>query len=347
MAENITDSVIDEAEKWHKIFADDQGTYDQRVEFTDWYEQSLVHQKAYAQVSFAQEAGFDFASTGAAAPESMNKQEVASSLGEFLNFLRRPSMQYGAMSAALVMAVVLVFMPYYNVPELTRYATPTNETRLVTLSDGSEVLLGARTAMKVGEFSDTERRVYLTEGEALFSVSRDIKRPFVVVSEGTRVEVLGTKFNINKAREIFEVSLLEGRVNVVQETEGNIIPFLTTEKTVELSPDHSVAVKAGVLQTVTEQNSKTMATWVDGQLTYKATPFVRVIADLQRYTSRSLFIADVSLEDLPVTATFSTESVDSVIENFPYILPLELNISTEGTYVFRKKKNFVTLARQF
>jgi len=338
MVNIITDQTIAEAERWYGIFSDGKGTYKQRADFTNWYEAGITHQKAYAQVAFVQDAGFDFTNINLAGLEvSPPVRPILKPNSHFFKGLFvNPAFRYGAVVAGLI-AVVMSIVPYLFTPELTEYATQTGNTRLITLTDGSEVLLGARSAINVAGFSDEERIVYLRKGEALFSVEKDKNRPFIVVSGDTRIQVLGTKFNMNKAEKNLKVSLLEGRVKVIQDLEGDIIPFLKQQKIVELLPAHSVTVSEGVLQQIKPQQIKNMAAWVDGQLTYNNTPFGQVIADLRRYSLNDLSIADGALENLPVTATFSTGQVENVIENLPSILPVKAIRTASGGYIFRKK----------
>jgi len=90
----------------------------------------------------------------------------------------------------------------------------------VVLSDGTEVSLNAATRLRFPfRFSRTERDVYL-EGEAYFKVARDAGRPFIVHTPLTRVNVLGTSFNINTYEEgKVRTALVEGKV-MMQSNDG-------------------------------------------------------------------------------------------------------------------------------
>lgn len=78
----------------------------------------------------------------------------------------------------------------------------------VRLSDGTKVWLnsGSRLVYPV-VFPHHKREVYL-EGEAIFEVSHNRERPFMVLSEGQEIEVLGTVFNVSNY-------LDEGSINTV------------------------------------------------------------------------------------------------------------------------------------
>lgn len=98
----------------------------------------------------------------------------------------------------------------FNRIEVTRGAE-----YLVTLEDGTRVWLNAASRLDYPvRFTGNTREVAL-QGEAYFEVSKNEHKPFVVHSEGIRVTVLGTEFNIN-SRKTGEVrtTLVKGKVEV-------------------------------------------------------------------------------------------------------------------------------------
>jgi len=93
-------------------------------------------------------------------------------------------------------------------------ATAIGEQRAVRLDDGSVVHLNTDTRVRI-HFTETAREIQLIQGEALFTVKRDVNRPFRVQSDGIRVEALGTQFNVRRRNDDTVVSVVEGRVAVV------------------------------------------------------------------------------------------------------------------------------------
>lgn len=95
--------------------------------------------------------------------------------------------------------------------------TPRGGTYQVTLSDGTKVWLNAASSLTyTTPLSAKAYRTVKLEGEAYFEVASDKHHPFVVVSRGQQVEVLGTHFNVNSYADEpqIETSLLEGSVKV-------------------------------------------------------------------------------------------------------------------------------------
>ena len=67
---------------------------------------------------------------------------------------------------------------------------------VTTLEDGSVVYLAGNTSLKFPEHFSSDRREVSLQGNALFDVAGNHKRPFIIETEDTRIEVLGTAFNV-------------------------------------------------------------------------------------------------------------------------------------------------------
>jgi len=91
-----------------------------------------------------------------------------------------------------------------------------NEVLVTTLPDGSVVFLsegGKITHPR--SFARDQRRVAL-EGEAFFEVTKDKRRPFIVETELTTIEVVGTSFRIRDVQDRpFELTVRSGAVKAV------------------------------------------------------------------------------------------------------------------------------------
>jgi transmembrane sensor len=90
--------------------------------------------------------------------------------------------------------------------------------------------LNVRSSIRV-EFSNSERRVELLDGQALFQVAKDKERPFIVRSGDATVRAVGTQFDVDRKSSGTTITVLEGRVAVysdvhqAQGTEGrSLVP---------------------------------------------------------------------------------------------------------------------------
>lgn len=155
-------------------------------------------------------------------------------------------------------------------------ATPVGGEYQVELSDGSKVWLNSLTKLRYPEvFKEDCREVYLT-GEAYFEVKHNPERPFVVVVNGMKVSVYGTRFNVNTYHEgVVQTVLVDGKVGVRVDATG---------KEVVLNPNE-MAVFSEELQQV---NVKTIdpyvyTSWKDGKFVFEEESVEEIMKRLSRW----------------------------------------------------------------
>jgi transmembrane sensor len=103
----------------------------------------------------------------------------------------------------------------------------------ISLPDGSTVWLQPKTLLSYNQSDRVYRQVNL-RGEAFFDVKRDESRPFLIYSGKMTTKVLGTSFNVKAYPETekFEVSVVTGKVSVMNESEREV--FVTPKQQVIL-----------------------------------------------------------------------------------------------------------------
>lgn len=108
-------------------------------------------------------------------------------------------------------AAVLATQPTY-----TAYKNDYSKNTTYKLPDGSIVTLSPHSEIKyAAAFEPGKRDVYL-EGEAVFEVAKDAKRPFTVYCREVATTALGTKFKVSALKDNVHVSvlLIEGKIVV-------------------------------------------------------------------------------------------------------------------------------------
>lgn len=95
----------------------------------------------------------------------------------------------------------------------------------MTLPDGTEVWLHSKTSLTYSTRYDWKNRLVNLTGEAYFDVAHSKDKPFIVETEGMRVIVHGTKFNVESFPESGNtfVSLVEGSVSLQTSTEHSFL----------------------------------------------------------------------------------------------------------------------------
>ena len=131
-------------------------------------------------------------------------------------------------AAAIVILCVSVataiFLGRERTPETTLLTLHNNEastTLVTTLEDGSIVYLADNSQLSYPEHFQREKREVSLLGNALFDVSGNKERPFLIETEQARIEVLGTSFNIKSSdKSIFELAVRRGLVKVTLKKNG-------------------------------------------------------------------------------------------------------------------------------
>jgi transmembrane sensor len=95
----------------------------------------------------------------------------------------------------------------------TEYATGIGQRSTLTLDDGSTVDLDAQSRIKVA-FSEYRRDVELSEGQVMFNVAKNPRRPFIVRAGNREIIAVGTQFDVRLDSRSVQVTLIEGKVRV-------------------------------------------------------------------------------------------------------------------------------------
>jgi transmembrane sensor len=245
--------ILEEASEWFVDFR--VGDIDQqaRARFDEWLRRSPEHIRAYLEISktyvelpaltLAGNMGVDaliaYARTGEnvvsfdnariVRPHEPQTRAVEPSSGERREVGRtaRPRRRFLAAASCAILFLVAGAVWWLSA-RYPIYATDIGERRSLTLADGSTVDLNARSRIRI-EFSGTERRVELLDGQALFQVSKDKTRPFIVRSGDATVRAVGTQFDVYRKAGGTTVTVLEGRVAVYSAAPAGMNPAAVVE----------------------------------------------------------------------------------------------------------------------
>lgn len=174
------------------------------------------------------------------------------------------------------------------------YATAVGEQRLVLLEDGTRMSLNTETRARVN-FSPTQRAVTVEEGEALFEVAKDPKRPFIVRVAGSEVVAVGTAFSVrfvgagSHAADQLAITLIEGQVTV--RPAPGIVPG-------EISPAKPLPMQAGervrlgkapstsnpsASEQVDRPNIEPLVAWKRSEAIFDDVSLADAVAEMNRY----------------------------------------------------------------
>jgi transmembrane sensor len=193
------------------------------------------------------------------------------------------------------------------------FATDVGQKRTVTLEDGTVVTLDTNSAIHVRE-GGRVRLVELDRGQAFFKVAHDRSRPFLVRAAGRTVVAVGTEFGVRLDRGQIAVTLIEGKVRVEAPINGRGDGrFSRYVQTTELTPGSRLELADGKPWAISEVDPERDTSWMTDKLVFQDEPLSKVVAELNRYSTRRIVIADPSLAAEPVSGSFRTDNIDEAL----------------------------------
>jgi len=242
-----------------------------------------------------------------------------------------PVRWYGGIAAsvaAILIAGFMVFAPVdvpQNAPAMPYY-TVAGEQRVVHLADGSIVELGPDSEVSVG-YTPAERELTLVRGQAIFTVSKNPKRPFVVRAGNGSVTAIGTVFNVRRMADDVQVRVLEGTVAVrPQSAESTADDAEPAAQSVALvtAGNQTLYSGQGIMTPVEEADVHADLAWRVGVLTMVNRELSDVIQELNRFVENEVAIGDDAVGRFHFTGTVYPDKIDEWLEGLTQGYPLKV-----------------------
>jgi len=202
------------------------------------------------------------------------------------------------------------------------FQTTSDEFRKITLKDGTVIQLNINSTIRVpGNYGDENRKVWLT-GEAYFDVA-DKKQSFIVQTEQTVIEDLGTAFNVRALEDGNDVNIAvtEGEVMFWNKqyqdqqkthlTEGQFASYDITNNSIRLS----------------QVNVENYLVWFRGRLKFNNTSLSDVSKQLEEIYDIQISFEDQNLKTKRLTADFSCTSATKALDAITITLGLEYTMT--------------------
>jgi transmembrane sensor len=185
----------------------------------------------------------------------------------------------------------------------------------LTLPDGSRVVLGPLSSVKVGNDFASGARMVEVKGDAWFEVVHDESRPFTVRAGNATIVDVGTKFSVRSdALAGVSVSVTEGAVSLAKA--GVSTPeavILNAGDNGLLGTDGQIVANRG---TVTADD----VAWMSGRLVFRETPMTEVASAVKRWYGIDLKLGEPMLAGRRITATFDNETPDAMLDILRLVL---------------------------
>jgi transmembrane sensor len=317
----------DAAAQWFVRLQDGGAGAEDWLAFEAWLAASPAHAAAYERlehlwVELDESAG---AVTGALdAPVSLEAHRTARRGRAGVS---RRGWVIGGAALAASLAIAIVGPGLLPRVLTTSYSTPPGQTRELTLADGTHVWLNASSRIDVS-FPRHRRRVEMADGEAVFDVTHDPDRPFVISTGQRDVRVVGTQFNLRQREGEFALTVRRGVVEVRPSKAPDAAPT-------RVAAGQRLTHKPGAPAILTAAASDAAFAWTNGQLVYSDAPLAEVAADLSRSLGVPVRPADAATGRLRFTGVLGLDDKAAVLRRLEAFAGVRAERS-DGAVVLRR-----------
>ncbi len=226
-----------------------------------------------------------------------------------------PAWIAGALAAGLAAVALLTPMLHSASPQAAVYTTAKGERRSFRLADGTRIDLGGASRLTV-KLSASRREVAMGEGEAVFDVVHDARRPFVVTAGDRTIEDVGTEFDVRNRGAQLAVTVGRGEVQVEPANGRGGEPVALT---VGQRLRHAQGATASLVDKVAPDE---VFAWRDGRLIYRDAPLRAVVEDLNQYFPVTIRIDGRRAEALRFTGVLTVDGEGATLRRLSLLLPV-------------------------
>jgi Fe2+-dicitrate sensor, membrane component len=181
------------------------------------------------------------------------------------------------------------------------------------LPDSTLVYLNSSSSLRYPSVFTGDTREVSLSGEAYFDVTKNPDRKFIIsTSQNSKVEVLGTRFNLEAFDDMDEVitTLVEGKVEFVYQKADSKRKMVMNpgQKIVYNKKDGHVLLK--------HTSGESELSWKDMKVVFNQTPLADALHMLEKRYNVKFIVKTSEYEKYTFTGTFTDQYVEEILENF-------------------------------
>ncbi|MGQ7867911.1 FecR family protein [Sunxiuqinia sp. sy24] len=216
------------------------------------------------------------------------------------------------------------------------FRAPLGAKTQVVLPDGSLVWLNSGSSLSFPSVFDGHTREVKLKGEAYFEVVKNEQVPMLVSAGQLTVKVYGTTFNVNAFADngLVETTLVEGKVTLIPKE---------SHKEYLLEPGYSASydLQNQEIRAMEVSEMEAFTGWKDGKLLFHDERFAAIVDQLERWYNVDIKLADPSLGEYTLYATFVDENIEQVLSILSNSIPINVRYikrhkQADGSYSKRK-----------
>ena len=315
------------AVRWYMRMREAAPDAPERTTFEVWLMTDRRHQAAYQMVESTME---DFSST-----ERLKALSSAMSQKQYFeqSARRKKLSKLGSGLAVMLLCVGLGFFgrsqyaQWQALPLSTQvHTTSVAQLSKQTLADGSVITANANTTMEIVYYRH-QRLIKLSRGEAIFEVTKDTQRPFVVETPQAKVTVLGTRFAVNQLSKKVRISVDHGRVQV-ERADGS-------EQTLILHNGEVAEIEQAAAPHKVNRNAADSFSFISGRIVFDRADMFEVADTLSRYRNPPVHAA-FAVEAPKVNAVLKISELERFISTLSQSVPVTVKPKEDALVIAPK-----------
>ncbi len=244
---------------------------------------------------------------------AMNRVNTRIGISMSINWFRRIERAAAVLILPLIMATAwLAYENWTTEPLYCEMHTQAGMIGRVVLPDSTVVILNAGSTLRYpSEFTGKTREVELI-GEGYFDVTKDAKHQFVVsLANGSRVNVYGTRFNIDAyPGDDCVTTLVEGSIGF------NYVNNVGAARETIMVPNQQLTLSSSGHVSIYNVDGPNAIAWKDDAIVLDKTSIKQILKALTRRFGVRFQVANPAIEEYTFSGgSMSIKSIENVLES--------------------------------
>ena len=238
-------------------------------------------------------------------------------------------------AASLLLVLSVSVFNFFKGPEVLytkKFNSKNKVLSNIKLPDDSIISLDSNTVLNIKYYEKT-REVELIKGKAFFSVKSNRQRPFLINSNHTNVEVIGTMFEVSNQNNLVNVNVKEGRVKVAkifnESKKPRILALLEKGQKVSLN-------KYGEIDKLQDVSISSIALWEKGKLIFKQDSLKDVMNEFSKYLDIQVAFETKLSSSYLITGEFEANKFEDLLKSLPLIHPISIEKNSNKILIKEK-----------
>lgn len=236
---------------------------------------------------------------------------------------------------------------------LSDHSTQIGESKVITLSDNTQIHLNTFSAINV-EITQDQRIIHLLQGEIKLNVAKHKSKSLIVTTEQGTARALGTQFVVRERGNITDVTVTESRVEVcavnnpqstlniqnthnTHNTQSTIENSTTENKCQQLTAGQQTHINNNTVLLPKNTRKQFIHDWSQHLLIVENQPVLKVLDELSRYHIGYLSIDRKALANHVVSGVFPLKDLTKSLQVLEGSLSIKIDTYTPLLTVIKAK----------